>query len=427
MRKNRLNAQVMVLTLVVLAVGMYLVPQVRERVNFRAEQLRIQVMNIIRPPEKVVFVPQKTILPTLPVDSTPTPIPEITQTSKPVSQPTLTVDPATLATSLPPFVDIKGVRYIDQHNAPNYCAPSTLAMALSYWGWRGSRDDVARIIKPYKEDYNVMPYEMENFVTNNAGLKSIIRQGGTTGLLKSLVAGGFPVLIEKGVYLLDLANQVSWMGHYNLVTGYDDAKGEFIVQDAYLGADHRFKYADLENEWRSFNFVFEIVYSPEKEQDLMNIIGTYKDETAANRIAYDRATSEISKFTDINQYFAWFNRGTSMVKLQDYAGAAQAYDQAFAIYQTLPEDTRPFRMLWYQTGPYQAYYYTNRYQDVISLADLTLSLANHPGLEESNYWRAMAYVAVGKKPDAITDLNLTLKIHPGFEPSVQLLQQLGSN
>jgi tetratricopeptide (TPR) repeat protein len=159
----------------------------------------------------------------------------------------------------------------------------------------------------------------------------------------------------------------------------------------------------------------------------MDILGQYQDEEAANRIAYDRATSEISQFTDINQFFAWYNRGTSMVKLQDYTGAGEAYDQAFAIYQTLPEDTRPFRMVWYQTGPYQAYYYTNRFQDVINLADVALSVANHPGLEESNYWRAMGYSAIGKKTEALADLNLTLKIHPGFEPSVQLLQQLGNN
>jgi len=427
MRKNRLNTQTIILTLVALAVGMYLVPQVRERVNWRVEQLRMQVMSIIRPPEKVVFVPQKTTLPTLPIEFTATPVPTVLQTVVSTNQLTATVDPASLSTPLPPFVEIKGVRYIDQHNAPNYCAPSTLAMGLSYWGWRGSREDVARVIKPYKEDYNVMPYEMENFTLSNAGLQSITRIGGTSDLLKSLVAGGFPVLIEKGVYLLDLANKVSWMGHYNLVTGYDDANGEFIVQDAYLGADHRFKYQALENEWRSFNYLFMVIYTPEKEQTLMDIIGQYKDEDVANRKAYEIATLEISNFTDINQFFAWYNRGTSMVKLKDFNGAAEAFDQAFAIYQTLPEDTRPFRMVWYQTGPYQAYYYTNRFQDVINLADVSLSVANHPGLEESNYWRAMGYSAIGKNKEAIADLQLSLKIHPGFEPSVQLLQQLGGN
>jgi hypothetical protein len=84
-------------------------------------------------------------------------------------------------------------------------------------------------------------------------------------------------------------------------------------------------------------------------------------------------------------------------------------------------------MVWYQTGPYQAYYFTGRYQDLVNLADFTLGLARHPGLEESNYWRAMGYVAIGKRNEAIADLRLTLQIHPNFEPSLQELKNLGVN
>jgi tetratricopeptide (TPR) repeat protein len=429
MRKNRPNLLLVILFLVVLAGGVYLLPPIRERVNWRVDQLRMQVVAIIRPPEKAVFVPQQEkTQSTLSVALTATPLPAIVQATEPTpDSKTPSADPAALPATLPPFVEIKGVRYIDQHNATNYCAPSTLGMALSFWGWRGSREDIGKVVKPYDGDYNVMPYELENYAKNNAGFQSLTRLGGTTDLLKTLVAGGFPVLIEKGVYLVDLANRVSWMGHYNLVTGYDDVKGEFIAQDSYLGPDHRFKYKDLENEWRSFDFLFMVIYTPEKEQALMDLLGSMRDENTANRAAYDRATKEISQFTDINQFFAWYNRGTSMVKLQDYAGAAQSYDQAFAIYQTLPEDTRPFRMLWYQTGPYSAYYYSNRFQDVINLADISLSVANHLGLEESNYWRAMGYAAIGKKAEAIADLQTSLKIHPGFAPSVQLQQQMGVN
>ena len=45
-------------------------------------------------------------------------------------------------------------------------------------------------------------------------------------------------------------------------------------------------------------------------------------------------------------------------------------------------------MMWYQTGPYKAYYYTNRFADVINLADTTLNdTIAEPVLEESLYWR----------------------------------------
>jgi hypothetical protein len=415
---------------VVLAGVVYFLPPVKERVDFRLNTWRMQAMSIIRPPAKEVFVPKQEatliVTPASTVQSTPTLT--IAPTTSPVAgtiQPE--ESPTTTSTPLPARVSLKGVHYMDQHGVNNYCAPSTLGMALSFYGWKGTRGDVAKVIKPYDNDYNVMPYEMENYTTNNAGLKSIIRVGGTVDLLKTLVAGGFPVLIETGIYQLDLANNVSWMGHYLLITGYDDANSEFITQDAYVGQDHRVKYTKLESEWRAFNFLFMVVHTADKELLLQSLMGSMWDENTANRAAYDRANSEISTMTDINQYFAWYNRGTSMVKLQDYAGAGQAYDQAFAIYQTLPVDTRPFRMVWYQTGPYQAYFYTGRYQDLVNLADFTLGLTNHLGLEESNYWRAMGYAAIGKRTEAIADLHTSLQIHPNFEPSLLELQQLGAN
>ena len=55
-------------------------------------------------------------------------------------------------------------------------------------------------------------------------------------LLKSLIASGFPVLVEKQVYeksITDGPGQVSWLGHYAFVTGYDDSQGVFFYQDTY--------------------------------------------------------------------------------------------------------------------------------------------------------------------------------------------------
>jgi tetratricopeptide (TPR) repeat protein len=429
-RRRRFNIFQILIPLVILACILYFIPPIRERVDGRIYMLRLQALALIRPPEKEVFVPQTNTTPaatpvvTLPPTSAPTALPTLVPTAE---QAAPTAVPTVAATAIPPIVSLKGVRYMDQHGVHNYCAPSTLAMSLSYWGWKGMRTDVGKVVKPYDDDYNVMPYELQDYTVNNANLKAIVRIGGSMDQLKQLVAGGFPVMLETGIYELDLSNVVSWMGHYILVTGYDDANSEFIVQDAYNGPDHRIKYAKLESEWRAFNFVYLITYAPDKEGLLMALMGPMWDENAANRAAYDRANKELGTLTDMDQYFAWFNRGTAMIKLQDYAGAAQAYDQAFGLYQTLPEDTRPYRMVWYQTGPYQAYYYTGRYQDLVNLADFTLGLARHPGLEESNYWRAMGYAAIGKRDQAIADLRLTLQMHPNFDPSIQELKALGVN
>ena len=158
---------------------------------------------------------------------------------------------------------------------------------------------------------------------------------------------------------------------------------------------------------------------------IVNILGPIADDGQADRIAYEYANTEINQTSGNDLFFAWFNRGTSMVQLQDYVGAASSYDFAFQIYSQIPENERPWRMMWYQTGPYFAYYYSGRYQDVINLSSLTIDAATEPYLEESFYWRALAYVAIGESQKAISDLYTSLEYHPEFAPSVALLQQLG--
>jgi tetratricopeptide (TPR) repeat protein len=82
--------------------------------------------------------------------------------------------------------------------------------------------------------------------------------------------------------------------------------------------------------------------------------------------------------------------------------------------------------MWYQTGPYWAYYYMGRYQDVINLATKALDAMSQPVLEESYYWRALARLALGDNKGAIKDLRSSLEYHPGFEPSITQLQELES-
>jgi len=342
-------------------------------------------------------------------------------TLEPTSTPTITPTP------LPAKVALKGVKYQDQHGLENFCAPANLAMALSYWGVNMDRLVVGKGIKPMRQDKNVMPYEMEDFVETQTGLQAVVRVGGDLDLLKRFIAEGYPVLLELGKYMKDLNGNVTWMGHYQVLTGYDEAKGVVIAQDSFFTPDYPVPYDELIAGWRSFNYIYLVIYPPEQETAVMAILGTDADETANNLAAAERASREIYEGGLVDQYFAWFNRGTNLVRLQDFGGAAAAYDQASAIYATIPEKERPYRMLWYQTGPYFAYYYTGRYYDIISLATLTLKTITKgvANLEESYYWRARAYEALGDLPSAIDDLETSLKYHPGFAPSVEALTSLG--
>jgi tetratricopeptide (TPR) repeat protein len=326
-------------------------------------------------------------------------------------------------------------------------------MALKFWGWKGLpgettdlRDQVASVIKPGfvdpkkslidrgRLDLNVMPYEMADFVIDYTDYSALIRHGGGPYVLKALITAGFPVIIEKGYYERDTQGKRTWMGHYLFVTGYDDAEQVFIAQDAYYlngekpRKNARFKYAEFLEGWRAFNYIFMVVYSPERENEVLSTLGAWSDPTWAHKNALSLAEADIQTQQQIDLFFAWFNKGTSLVSLKDYTTAAAAYDQAFTLYASLTKDTsqRPYRMVWYQTGPYWAYFYTGRYQDVINLANITLSTpSTGPTLEESLYWRGMAEYALGKSTSAINDLRETVRLNPNFASGRQRLQEWG--
>lgn len=415
----------LVISFSLLIIILFSVPSLRERVIWRLDEWRIRVDYALNPPEAVVFVPDASD-----IQATPLPINSATPMTDPTYTPTMdiqlqTATPTPEPTPLPEVMILDGIRYQDQHGLWNYCAPANLAMQLSFWGWEGDRFDTGKILKPFEKDKNVMPYEMVNYVMEQTQYLAITRSGGTIDILKKLIANGFPVLVEKGVHIRDVNGKISWMGHYAVLNGYDEEKKEFLTQDSYFRPDYPVSYEDLVSQWRSFNYIFLVIYSPDQELKLMTVLGDYADSHNADQIAYQAANSEINVNQNADLYFAWFNRGTSLVQLQDYVGASNSYDQAFQIYSQLPEKDRPWRMMWYQTGPYFAYYYSGRYQDVINLTTLTIDAASEPYLEENFYWRALANVAIGNSPKAVEDLYTSLEYHPNFVPSVELLKQLG--
>ena len=416
-----------VFALVIFGVGIYSLPPVRARLDWRISEWQAQIKYALAPPEAVVFLPQEQealATPILTPTRTPTPSPNPASPtltlSGPTHTPSPTFTPTQTATPLPETVQLAGVRH--EFQTWNNCGPATLSMALSFWGWQGDQADAAPFLKPIPRDKNVMPYEMADFVEEQTDFEVVVRVGGDLALLKQLLAAGLPVILEKG---LEGPNLEGWMGHYVLVTGYDDAAQAFTTQDSFLGPKIIVGYDAIESFWRAFNFTYLVLYPPEREADVLALLGEQADETVNDHSALTLASEEIYTLSGRDQFFAWFNRGTNLVVLQDYAAAAAAYDEAFALYAALPEEERPWRMMWYQTGPYWAYYYTGRYTDVLNLATTTLDAMSEPVLEESYYWRALAREALGDIPGAIEDLQTSLNHHPGFAPSLNQLARLG--
>ena len=410
--------------LCLLAAILYNLPPVHDRLAWRVDNIMVAIRRTINPPEEVVFVPQEQVAAivnaTMTALSAPTAtsIPELTATPAPSLVPSPTLGP------IPASASLSGIRH--EYQQFNNCAPASLSMVLSYWGWTGDQFQTRLYLRPSfaQDDKNVNPFEIVDYVEQNTQFDALWRVGGSLEILKRLTAAGFPVLVEKGLDPHDDA----WLGHYQIVSGYDDTRRQFWVYDSYEGPAEAWgvPYDVIGQFWRHFNFAYVVVFPPERAAEVHAILGPHSDPQQNFRLAAELAVTEASSLTDREQFFAWFNRGANLVHLGDYVGAAQAYDMAFSLYAALPQDERPWRLLWYQDGAYAAYYHTGRYQDVINLAQSTLVNVDKPVLEETYYWRGMAKEALGDRAGALEDLQRAYTLNPNSTPAGPELQRLGA-
>lgn len=422
---------VMVCILCLASIVIYNLPQFHDSLSYRLVKLQTRVRYMINPPEQVVFVPQEQIddavertlaamspspsaTTTPKKDATPTSV-EATASIMPSATPTLTPSP----TPIPDQVLLDGIRH--EYQQFNNCGPANLSMALSYWGWDGNQSDTGSYLRYSTYDKNVMPNEMQSFVADNTNLQALTRVGGDLQTIKKLLAAGFPVVIEKGYDPPD----DDWMGHYLTLNGYDDIQGIFTAQDSLIMPDFPLPYDVVDQRWRDFNHVYLVVYPLNRAGELEKVIGPQIDPKANYEHAVQNARQEIEELSGRDLYFAWFNLGSNLVALEDYSGAAAAYDQAFTLYPSIPEDERPWRVMWYQDGPYAAYYHEGRYEDVINLANTTFFALGEYTLEESFYWRGMAKLALDDYNGAVFDLKKVLELNPRFTPARIALDELG--
>ncbi|HLB47068.1 MAG TPA: C39 family peptidase, partial [Anaerolineales bacterium] len=293
----------------------------------------------------------------------------------------------------------------------NNCGPATLAMYLRFYGWKGTQDDVAKVVHSNTLDKNVRWDELVYYVKTNAGwLDALFRVGGTTDNLKLFLANGYPVVIETGYELPD----VGWVGHYLLLTGYDDAEGVFITQDATAGSNQKAPYEKIDKYWQQFNRLYIVVFPPDKIDTIDAILGPDADEAVNRENALAAAQADID--SDPENPFAYFNLGSNLNYFDRYSESAEAFDKA-------RELGLPKRMLFYQFGPYRAYFNVGRYDDVIDLSTFTLDY--RPDLEESYFWRGWAEYMLGDKKAAIADWRKSLDVNPTFNDAKAALESVG--
>jgi tetratricopeptide (TPR) repeat protein len=264
-------------------------------------------------------------------------------------------------------------------------------------------------LRPFQDDKNVSPHEMAAYAAGQ-GYFAEVRAGGSTDLARQFLNQGIPLLIET--WLEEEPN--NGMGHYRLLVGYDDAAQQWTAYDSYVQspavspdpATYRgiyLPYAETDFLWNVFNHTYVLIYPPDRASAVAAILGETQTPAVMWQQAFNRAQNAVLQTP--GDPFAYFNLGTSMVELGDYAGAAAAFDQARAI-------GLPWRMFWYQFGIFRAYAETGRYADMISLADATLAVTD--SLEELHYWRGRGLEGLGDLAGARAAYHRALNLNPNF-------------
>ncbi len=301
----------------------------------------------------------------------------------------------------------------------NNCGPATLAMHLSYFGSKLTQEQVRQVLRPNRDDKNVSMDELAAFARSQ-GLQAAVLVNGDAGRLRLLLSNGLPVLVET--WLEPKPND--GMGHYRLLTGYDTSRREWLAYDSYIatggsrdGAYQPLRLPDgeLASLWRVFNRTYLVLYTADQAPLVAAILGDDIDPQTMWQASLDHAEGEIGNAPQ--DAFAWFNRGSALVALGRYEEAAAAYDQARVL-------GLPWRMLWYQFGPFQAYSEVGRYQEVVALADATLRTTG--SIEELHYWRGRGLQGLGQTEAAAESYRRAVAFNPGYRPAAEALAAFGA-
>lgn len=349
----------------------------------------------------------------------PTPTPAITAgpTVTPLPSDTPAPTPTPLYLPAKPSVELTGLRH--EWQTWNNCGPDTLAMNLSYYGLALTQADVAAVVHPDMDNKHTGIPQLAAFAREQ-GFETLARVNGNSDILRLLLSNGLPVMMPT--WHVDAKG--TGMGHYRLITGYDDALGEWILYDSLesrgISKDQpypgiRLPYDQFDEWWQVMNRSYLVVYPQDQAPIVAAILGEQMDDGIMWQTSLQNARERVTSRPD--DAFAWFTLGTNLVGNGLPEEAAAAYDQARRI-------GLPFRMMWYQFSAFQAYYESGRFEEVVALADATLATTEM--IEEVHYWRGRALAALGDVEGARQALETALQQRADFPEATAALEALGN-
>ena len=228
----------------------------------------------------------------------------------------------------------------------NQCAEESIAMAVSYFGIKLDPNAVTAYLRPnngVKGSKNVESNRIVDYLRGQ-GLHADAYHGGTVDRVKRLVAVGVPVIVGQWQNRSDHAG----VGHWRVVRGYDDAKGVFLINDSMEGAAVPISYAEFDDLWPVYNYVYIPVWNDRLAPNVQTVMGDDMNLTVnvAHDISYVQKRIE-QQPTNAELSFAL---GGAYFQAGEFQKAVDAYHRArtMGLIQKYPWT------LWYQSWPVTA-------------------------------------------------------------------------
>lgn len=360
--------------------------------------------------------PAATLVPTLVAQATAS----ATGTPVPTAVPTATTVPSTQAATPAPKPEvIAAATFLEPMShwfqGWNQCAEESIAMALSYFGSKLGPNDVTSYLRPnngVKGSKNVESNRIVEYLRGQ-GMQAEAYHGGTVDRVKRLVAGGVPVIVGQWQNRTDHAG----VGHWRVVRGYDDGKGVFLINDSMEGAAVPISYAEFDDLWPVYNYVYIPVWNDKLAASVQRAMGD--DMNLKTNIAHDIAYVQNrieQQPTNAELYLAL---GGGYFRAGEYQKAVDNYHKARAmgLIQKYPWT------LWYQSWPVTAMVNLGMNDEALQVSQENIRSAGVYAI--MHYERGIIYEKRGDTATARREYQMALVDDKNYPDAQAALKRLG--
>lgn len=294
----------------------------------------------------------------------------------------------------------------------NNCGPASLSMALSYYGINATQEEIGNNLRPYQipggdnDDKSTTLEELAKKATDY-NLMAFHRPNGNVELVKQFIANDIPVVTRTWLKKDDD------IGHYRVIKGYDSSTEKFIQDDSLQGANLEYTYEDFSTLWKKFNYEYLVLVPKEKLSLANQILGEDFDEKKSWQKAVSNAKQELAN--NPGDIYVRFNLSVALYNTGNFEESVLEFEKI--------QNSLPFRTLWYQIEPIQAYYELGEYTKVLNLTDEILNNHNR-AFSELYVIRGNIYKKLGDIPQARSEFEKAVLYNSNLEEAQQALSTI---